>query len=735
MKIQFIGTEEDKPFLYNLTNALGSHSNISCSLRKFELLSEISTLYKSKGVTHIITTQEWLIPRVFPTANKVSQKLSDYAGSYKYVEQYDLWILFIPPLRQCVTVAYGSFLLERYISKITKPNNWLPTIPFTYSLLETTHDFQHALDTIQRATFCSVDIETRTDLTISSVSYSCVIMVGRTISIQTFVIPLPANEEVQYYEFSYSWITKFNASETPKLFQNGKYDCMYFQRFRTPVTNYCYDTRVAHHCWFAELPQGLGFLSPFYIKEAWYWKDEAATGNLSDLYRYNALDTWGTAMAFLQWIMEAPQWAKDNYIMEFAVIHPDFLMESTGLTINMNTFMTVKEREEKRKLTALLSARRLVGNCLFNPNSPVQCKNVIKILGNKTAKSADAKVLARMAYAHPLNAVIIKAITEYRKASKLVGTYLNENKLFNKRMLYSLSPLTATGRHQSGEHSFWCGANIQNIPRDGDIRRYMEADEGFVLCELDYSKAESWDTGYITGDINLIKNVNSDRDFHKLNASMFFGLPYEEISKALRQLAKPINHGANYLMSWNTLIDSMGIDKVFMAAKLLNLPKRWTAKDITVHLLSLFANAYPTVANDYPEWIKQEVARTHKLVNPYGYVRYCFGNPAKNPEDLRAYVAHLPQSTNGQCLNIAVALIFNRVWKKYGQKIFKMSAQVHDSSLNQVKIGYEYIADEVKACKLEASTVTVTDIKGIARTMTVPVDVSIGAKSWQDAKE
>ena len=157
-------------------------------------------------------------------------------------------------------------------------------------------------------------------------------------------------------------------------------------------------------------------------------------------------------------------------------------------------------------------------------------------------------------------------------------------------------------------------------------------------------------------------------------------MEYEQVDKELRQLGKPVNHGANYLMGEETLIDSMELTNVFKAQKRLGLPKFWTPKQVTKHLLSLFAQTYKVVSHDYPQYIKEQVRNTRMLVNAYGWTRYCFGDPIKNRSDLRALVAHLPQGTNAQALNLSVRLIFDRVWKPHYEN-FKMNAQIHDSLL------------------------------------------------------
>jgi DNA polymerase I-like protein with 3'-5' exonuclease and polymerase domains len=731
MKILFLGTEADRPYLSHIRQHVSSFS-----LRQHDFIEEIVLQYGKTGTTHIVTTQQSLIPLLCHTASSKEQTLDNYAGSWVTHQASGMHFLFVHPLKQCLTVPHGMFLLERYISKFTKPNNWVTTDTFNWKILETLEDYDDALISINSASLCAVDIETRPDLSISCISYTCVNR-GNTGSWQTstYVMPLPYNLDEDDYHIRYQYLAKFNNTpQTPKILQNGKYDCAYLQRYNIPLAGYMFDTQLCHHAWYAELPKALDIIATFYIRQSCFWKNEGDTGNTYDLYYYNALDTWHTAWVFIQWLVESPSWAKHNYLLSFQTVAPNFLMESTGLAVNYEQFYEVQAEHQGKKEAALAELRASIGNANYNPGSSQQNLKLLHILGCKDVKNADAKVMNRVSHRHPFIALLVELISNYSKAAKLVSTYLNEEKHFNGRALYSLNPTTDTGRNKSKRHHFWTGFNIQNIPRSGGIKRFIQADEDFLIMEADYAQAESRDTGYITGDLVLIDNVESDRDFHKSNASMFFGVPYEQVDKELRQLGKPVNHGKNYMMGEETLIDSMGLANIFRVQSRLGLPKYWTPKQVAKYLGDLFDNVYPVVSKEYPQWIKEQVLKCRMLVNPYGWVRYCFGDPIKNKSVLRALVAHLPQGTNAQALNLATRLVFDRVWKPNSDN-FKMNAQIHDSLLFQTRLGHEHLAQQVADCMLEASTIDVTDIKGVTRRMRIPVDLSSGGKSWADSKD
>jgi DNA polymerase I-like protein with 3'-5' exonuclease and polymerase domains len=504
------------------------------------------------------------------------------------------------------------------------------------------------------------------------------------------------------------------------------------------------------HSWYAELPKDLASLNSFFVRESMYWKDLAQTNDLETYYLYNAKDTHATALVLLAWIKEAPQWAKNNYLMEFPVQYPCIQAELTGIKRDNAALQQQRTISLARIESKYHELRKSISSPNFNSNSPVQVKNLLKVLGCEDLPSTDENNLKKAIFRHPLNARILSLILDIRGDRKLVSTYLRTDeditktspkgaKELNGRILYALNPHgTDTGRLASREHHFWCGLQIQNIPRGKEVKCTIVSDTGFLFGESDLEQAESRDTAYITGDKNLIIAVSSGRDFHATNASSFFGVAYEKIyddatkktlDKKLRDLAKRVNHGANYNMGWMVLIDTMGLDKITEAQRLLNLPKGWTYREVAEYLLARFGSTYPGVRDDYPIWIKRTIAMTHMLVGATGWTRYCFSDPTKSKPALNAYIAHNPQSLN--------AMILNKAWLSVFQKValpnpydFKLCAQIHDSILFQYRIGHEHLAHQVK--ELMEIPVNIKDIKGKEHTFTVPAALKLGKTHWSE---
>lgn len=734
-RLLFVGTVADKNYLQRLKPCIGTAS-CAVILETPTTLHELSVIAKEKNADAIVSTSQTLLTKLVNSPNtRKKPSIDNYAGSI--FKSNGREILFINPLEQLITVPYGQFITSRYISKLTSPDRWTATSEFNWSILEPANA-EDIFNHFSGAYIIAIDIETfSSPLSIRCVGYTALFKNGKS---QSVVIPCDSM-------YNLSWIRRFNWElKAPKVFQNGKYDISYLSMYSAVPYNYLWDTATLFHAWYSELPKDLAFLNSFCVRDSMYWKDLAETSDLHTYYLYNAKDTWVTAHALLALISEMPQWALDNYSNEFPLLFPCHLAEMTGIRRDTASLSIQCKQVEESIIEKNKSLSKMLGVTDFNVNSPVQMKELLKILGCSDLESADAKNLAKAKLRHPLNARIINKVLDVRKERKLVSTYLTPGKEFNGRILYALNPHgTDTGRLASKEHHFWCGLQIQNIPRGTVVKQTFIADAGFRIAECDLEQAESRDTAHIAGDEALITAVSGTRDFHSVNAAAFFGVSYESIyddvagktkDKSLRDLAKRVNHGANYNMGPGVLVETMGEDKISEAARLLKLPRLWSYKQIAEHLLSQFHKTYPAISKIYYPGVIHEITTTKRLSSKAihhveyqaaatGLVRYCFDDPSKSKSALNAYVAHPPQSLNAMTLNKAFMKVFYEIalHPEHG-KNFKLLAQIHDSILFQFREGHGYLAEVVKKCM--EIPVTVKGYDGTTRTFTVPAAIKAG---------
>lgn len=765
-RILFLSSYADKPYLRNLKGCVGGATVPVCSTIAKTKMELIMFCQKHK-ITQVLSTQIPILMKLLDWQDtRKKPSLSDYAGSHFWLND-EIEIVFIPPLKQIVTVPYGKFFTTRLAQKFTNRKQWFQPTEFGWELLEPKTS-EGYLISFSNADLIAVDIETvREDAAIKCISYTAfyfndVSSIDRSLYSSSIVIPMDTVWGVHM-------MRKFNALPAAKILQKGRYDISYMTRYGAPLYNYRWDTANLFHAWLSELPKDLGFLNAFMLREAVYWKDLADTDDLMEYYRYNALDTWGTGNAFLAMMQEYPEYAMTNYRLEFPQQFPCHLAEMTGIKRSAEALARARKEEDDKVAANEASLNKMLGLKNFNTNSVPQVKQLLHILGCKDIKTTGEADLEKARFRHPLNARILQHIIDNRKARKSVSTYLTTGekaKEFKGRILFALNPDgTDTSRLASKEHHFWCGYNIQNQTRGPSIKQTYIADPGFKFAEVDLSKAETWDTAYLSGDKGLIEAVNSVQDFHAINAHRFFGTPYEEIfddetqkilDKILRDLAKRTNHGSTYNMGAYVLIDTIGLEKIFTAKRILELPRFYTAMQVADHLIEAFHKAYPRIRSVYHTGVIEEVNTTGYLkskamhwlpeteVNEatltfanvnyeklialpeYGaWTRRCFGKPDKSRHQRNSLIAHGPQSLNAQTLNKAWLRVFKDVaiHPEHAPN-FKLCAQVHDSIFFQFRIGHEYLCEMVKE-RMEIP-VTLKGYDDVIRTFTVPADIKAG---------
>jgi DNA polymerase I-like protein with 3'-5' exonuclease and polymerase domains len=795
----FLGTEEDKAYLPHLKAMFRGVSTYVLT-EPVAYLSLLSQYCTKRGVDRIVSTNTAILKQLLSKIgnHSATPSLSNYAGSTFTLslapgpdgKEKEAEVLFISPLKQLFTVPYGRFLASRYISKLVAPEEWITSTQFSWNLL-TPANLPSAYASLAKAVAIAVDIETfKNPLSIRCIGYTGVFISSTgAITTESYVLPITDL-------FAVEWMRKLNDLPPAKIFQNGKYDNAYLLRYGAPIRNWLWDTAHQFHSYYSELPKDLAFLNAFFLRKVVYWKDLAETNDLHEYYKYNALDTWATANVWIAWILQAPDWAKRNYTLEFPLVFPCLLSEMTGLRRDGNALQETRAALDTQIAAKTSSLQKMLAAPGFNANSPVQVKSLLKVLGCGDIESTEEKELKKAAYRHPLNGRIVDAILDIRGLRKLVSTYLRTDddakksgihageggsKEFKGRTLYALNPHgTDTGRLASSEHAFWCGFNIQNIPRGPEVKQTLRAEDGWYLAECDLEQAESRDTAHISGDLALIDAVSGTRDFHSVNASAFFGKPYDAIyddvigktkDKKLRDIAKRVNHGANYNMGPAVLVDTMGLPAIYDAAATLSLPFK-DPLEIAEYLLCVFHKTYTKLRGQimfrspkvrsflgyssnppyrlyapstYYAAVAREISTSKILISrafhhtPFNtatytkenyieqgdWTRYCFGKPEENKLDLNSYVAHPPQSLNARTLNEAFLRVFYDIALP-NPETFRLHAQIHDSILFSYKAGYEHHAESVRKC-MEIPT-SVRDVSGVTRTFTVPAAVKAGIK-------
>ena len=82
------------------------------------------------------------------------------------------------------------------------------------------------------------------------------------------------------------------------------------------------------------------------------------------------------------------------------------------------------------------------------------------------------------------------------------------------------------------------------------VKHYVVPRDGYYMMDSDYSSVEYRILASMAGQENLIEAFKDpDTDYHTLQASRMFGVPYELVTKQLRSQAKGVNFGLPYGMA------------------------------------------------------------------------------------------------------------------------------------------------------------------------------------------
>jgi|SRR5579859_3354709 len=348
----------------------------------------------------------------------------------------------------------------------------------------------------------------------------------------------------------------------------------------------------------------------------------------------------------------------------------------------------------------------------FNINSTKQLGDILfrelklpPIRKTKTGYSVDAEVLDTLKGAHPA----IDNLLEYRQLIKLKSTYVDG-------LLELIHPrdgrvhtsfnqtIASTGRLSSSQ------PNLQNIPIRTEvgrrIRRAFLADPGCMLLTADYSQVELRILAHITREPALVAAFEHDEDVHAATAARLYKVPLNEVTSAMRRIAKTINFGVLYGQS------PFGLARV---------------ADISQTEASEYIRNYEAT---FP-LVKGYVEETKNFARTQGYVETLLGRRRYMPDLLALPMVqrqaaereaiNMPiQGTNADMIKIAMVRLQDH-FEELGLRT-RMILQVHD------ELVFEAPEDEIELVK---GLVRATMEEAMALSVPLKVDMKIGP-NWYE---
>ncbi len=385
-------------------------------------------------------------------------------------------------------------------------------------------------------------------------------------------------------------------------------------------------------------------------------------------------------------------------------------MEYEGVKVDANVLKEMGE-DIQIKLELLSKDIYNTAGCKFNISSPNQLSEVLFEKLNlphkkKTANgySTAIDVLNKLKDKHP----IISQIIEYRKLSKIYGTYAQGliNTIQNEKIhtIYTQN-LTRTGRLSSIE------PNLQNIPvRDNfgkQIRKAFVPTYDYILS-ADYSQIELRVLAHMA-DVKALKEAFKNKlDIHAKTASDIFKVPLNLVTSEMRRVAKAVNFGIIYGISSFGLAENVGI-RPAEAKKFID-----------------------TYLETYPG-IKEYMDASISHAKEKGYVTTLF-NRKRNIPELKNTVYTIRQSGERIALNTPIQGTAADIIKLAMVKVYKALKENNLKTKMIIQVHDELIFDVPKE-ELEQVKKIVTDLMDNVCPLNVPLAIDINyGKNWAEAK-
>lgn len=260
------------------------------------------------------------------------------------------------------------------------------------------------------------------------------------------------------------------------------------------------------------------------------------------------------------------------YQLEHAVIKPISEMELLGIALDVEKIEAAKIETEKLLLAQQALIDQMAGRHV-ELSKPADVRAllfdelklpVIRVSEKTQVPSTDAKVMKALEPKHP----IIKEIGVYREYDKMRVGFLDPLPTFVQR-----DGCVHTSYHQYGAVTGRPSAsdpNLQQIPKEkGDkandklraaVRSSFVPPPGYAgLLDIDYSQLEYRLYASLSGDQHLLHAFYQGADVHAQTASLMFGTPLDQVSKADRGRGKTINFATIYGQGPAALAATLGV--------------------------------------------------------------------------------------------------------------------------------------------------------------------------------
>lgn len=433
--------------------------------------------------------------------------------------------------------------------------------------------------------------------------------------------------------------------------------------------------------------------------------------------QYTCADTWNTVWVFKELLPKIFEWEiTELYSIEQQMLRVAYSMEREGIRVDLDYENVIIPELIKEMEDAERKVYETAGT-IFNLNSSQQLEAVMRKLGyghmvkyNEPTKSMLEKGITKgnpsfdkyeMERLENEGVPLIADIQQYKAAEKLLNTFakkLYEMRDFDGYVHCNFNTIEAkTGRFSISSPS------MQNMPRrkDSRIRAAFIAPEDYELYDFDFKAQESIILVHYSRCEYLLQMLREGKDIHTAVATLIYSVPYEAVTKELREVSKSVEFAIVY---------GAGPQKV---ATMTKLPF-----EEAVRVMKLFLKNAPEVDNFIRS--ANAVAKRRRMIKTI-LGRRVYVNHGQE----YACVNYVCQGGGADSTKTKMVLIY-KFLKANGFKT-KMSLQVHDSLLQTVYKEEldKHILEYLKWLQTERDLFRVP----------VKIDVSKCSPTWRDKVE
>ena len=326
----------------------------------------------------------------------------------------------------------------------------------------------------------------------------------------------------------------------------------------------------------------------------------------------------------------------------------------------------------------------------------------------------DQETLEHYAGANKLAALFL----EYSEKQKLLGTYVLglRSRMHEGKVHTSFTQHAAvTGRLSSRD------PNLQNIPRDSNVRALFIAPPGYSLVVADYNQIELRVTAHFCRDERMRAIFDADEDIHAGTMAAITGKDIEDVTKDERQVGKGLNFAVVYGAGPNKVAAMSGVSVE-------------EARFFMSRYYQRFSNIEP-----WKQYVLTQARKTGDMHHPFlrpPYVTTMLGRKRRLP-DLFSYdyktlgraerqaVNHIVQGTAAEIMKIAMI----RVDRAFQDTPHTLILTVHDEIVSLCPEGLEEEAKELVVSALSGITLNEQPIIDVPLVVTCET-----AKRWNEAK-